>query len=135
MNFRSNNKVKVEGGMASMTDLVFLLLIFFIIMSLMSNDTMTVDVPQNSDLETETDPKEVSVVITEENTYILKQGSELTDPRDFEDMVPELDAAMAESKQITLRIEGHKLADYEAVFKVMAYADVNQWKPALAFKR
>ena len=38
MNFSSRNKVKLEGGMASMTDLVFLLLIFFIIMSLMANN-------------------------------------------------------------------------------------------------
>lgn len=137
MNLRSNNQIKVEGGMASMTDLVFLLLIFFIIMSLMSNNTMTVDVPKDSDdLETETKPIDVTVVITEENGYILKTGSDTNDPRaEFEDIAPELDAAMANSKDFTLRIEGHRLADYEAVFKVMAYADVRQWKPALAYKK
>lgn len=135
MNLRSNNKVKVEGGMASMTDLVFLLLIFFIIMSLMSNDTMTVDVPQNSDSAPEQELKEVSVVITEDNSYLLKFGTDVSDPRDFEDLTPELDALMAETGSATLRIEGHRLADYEAVFKVMAYADLNRWKPALAYKR
>ncbi len=137
MDLRSNNQIKVEGGMASMTDLVFLLLIFFIIMSLMSNNTMTVDVPKDSDdLQTETKPINVTVVITEDNGYILKPGGDVEAPRaEFKDIVPELNAAMEESEDFTLRIEGHRLADYEAVFKVMAYADVQQWKPALAYKK
>ncbi|MCR9174091.1 MAG: biopolymer transporter ExbD [bacterium] len=136
MNLRSNNQIKVEGGMASMTDLVFLLLIFFIIMSLMSNNTMTVDVPQDSELPQETKPINVTVVITEDNGYILKSGGKEDPPQvEFKDIVPQLNAAMDNSQDFTLRIEGHRLADYEAVFKVMAYADNQQWKPALAFKK
>lgn len=136
MDLRSNNQIKVEGGMASMTDLVFLLLIFFIIMSLMSNNNMTVDVPQDSDVPESPNPLEVSVIITEENGYIVTPGGDVNSPRaSFEDIVPELNAAMEEYQQITLRIEGHRLADYESVFKVMAYADKQAWKPALAFKR
>lgn len=119
-----------------MTDLVFLLLIFFIIMSLMSNNTMTVDVPKDSDLQQETKPVNVTVVITEDNGYVVKPGGDANAPRaEFKDIVPELNAAMDESQDFTLRIEGHRLADYEAVFKVMAYADVQQWKPALAYKK
>jgi len=136
MDFGSKNKVKVEGGMASMTELVFLLLIFFIIMSLMSNNTLTVDVPQDSETKTETTPNEVSVVITEDNSYILKVGAEeITEPRIFEDIVSQLNAEMDKSQGVSLRIEGHRLADYESVFKVMAYADQNRWKPSLAYKR
>lgn len=137
MDLRSNNQIKVEGGMASMTDLVFLLLIFFIIMSLMSNNTMTVDVPKDSaELPPESKPLQVTVVITEDNGYIVQPGGDINAPRaSFEDIVPELNAAMDESQDFTLRIEGHRLADYEAVFKVMAYADVQSWKPALAYKK
>lgn len=136
MDLRSNNQIKVEGGMASMTDLVFLLLIFFIIMSLMSNNTMTVDVPQDSDLKPETNPQMVTVIITEDNGYVVQPGGDVNSPRaEFKDIVPELNAAMDESQDFTLRIEGHRLADYEAVFKVMAYADVQQWKPVLAYKK
>ncbi|GAB5416010.1 MAG: hypothetical protein Crog4KO_07910 [Crocinitomicaceae bacterium] len=137
MDLRSNNKIKVEGGMASMTDLVFLLLIFFIIMSLMSNNNMTVDVPKDSDdLPTSPNPLDVSVVITEENGYIVQPGGDIASPRaSFEDIIPELNAAMENSQQFTLRIEGHRFADYEAVFRVMAYADKQAWKPALAYKK
>jgi len=137
MDLRSNNKIKVEGGMASMTDLVFLLLIFFIIMSLMSNNNMVVDVPKDTaQLPTDPNPLDVSVVVTEENGYIVMPGGDKSAPRsEFEDIIPELDAAMDKSQKLTLRIEGHRLADYEAVFKVMAYANVQQWKPALAYKK
>jgi biopolymer transport protein ExbD len=45
MGFSPKKKVLVEGGMSSMTDLVFLLLIFFIILSIMSNDTTPLALP------------------------------------------------------------------------------------------
>lgn len=137
MDLRSNNKIKVEGGMASMTDLVFLLLIFFIIMSLMSNNNMTIDVPKDSDeLPSSPNPLDVSVLITEENGYVVTPGGDISEPRaSFEDIIPELNAAMDQSQKFILRIEGHRLADYEAVFRVMAYADKQQWKPSLAYKK
>ena len=47
MNFRSENKIKIEGGMSSMTDLVFLLLIFFIVISTMITAGVNIDVPQD----------------------------------------------------------------------------------------
>ncbi len=48
MSIRSSNKIKIEGGMSSMTDLVFLLLIFFIILSALAknNNTLDVNLPQ-----------------------------------------------------------------------------------------
>jgi biopolymer transport protein ExbD len=137
MDLRSNNQIKVEGGMASMTDLVFLLLIFFIIMSLMSNNTMVVDVPKDSeDMEPIPNPQDVTVVITEENGYVVLPKGDINKPRaTFDEIIPEIDAAMANTTKDVLRIEGHRLADYEAVFKVMALADVRQWKPALAYQK
>ena len=46
MDFRSDNKIKIQGGMSSMTDLVFLLLIFFIIISTMITTGYKIDVPK-----------------------------------------------------------------------------------------
>ena len=45
MNFRSENKIKIEGGMSSMTDLVLLLIIFFIIISTMINTSHEIQLP------------------------------------------------------------------------------------------
>jgi len=135
MNFGSRNKVKVEGGMASMTDLVFLLLIFFIIMALMSNSTTKVDVPKDSSLPSETNPTEPRVVITEENLYVVFPGGDMNAPREFEDILGEADAVVTNSGKTQLKIEGHRKADYEAVFKVLALAQRNGWDPVLAYEK
>ena len=72
MGFGTNNKIKVEGGMASMTDLVFLLLIFFIIMSLLSNNQTPIDLPETSeDIHPVQDPVTPTVLITEDNRYVV----------------------------------------------------------------
>ena len=47
MYFRSENKIKLEGGMSTMTDLVFLLLIFFIVISTLITAGVNIDVPKN----------------------------------------------------------------------------------------
>ncbi|TNE77032.1 MAG: biopolymer transporter ExbD [Bacteroidetes bacterium] len=135
MNLGARNKVKIEGGMASMTDLVFLLLIFFIIMSLMSNQNTKVDVPQDSELPPIQDPTTATVVITEDDGYIVFPGGDMSNPREFEDIIPEAEAAVAQYGQAKLKIEGHKNASYGAVFKVMALAQKNGWDPVLAYKK
>lgn len=135
MNLGSRNKIKVEGGMASMTDLVFLLLIFFIIMALMSNSTTKVDVPKGENLPTETDPTEPRVIITEDNLYVVFPGGDMDAPRQFEDIQAEAQAVVANSGKLQLKIEGHRKADYEAVFKVLAMAQINGWDPVLAYEK
>ena len=136
MGFGSNNKVKVEGGMASMTDLVFLLLIFFIIMALMSNQNTRVDVPETSeDLKPIKDPTTATVVITEDNMYVVMPGGDMDSPREFESIRAEAEAAVMNSGEAKLKIEGHRKASYEAVFSVMALAQVNGWDPILAYKK
>ena len=136
MGLGSRNKVKIEGGMASMTDLVFLLLIFFIIMALMSNPQARVDVPEGPpELEPISTPTEPTVVITENNEYVVFPGGKLEEPRTFEDIQGETQAAVANSGKLTLKIEGHREADYEAVFKVLAMAQINGWEPVLAYQK
>jgi biopolymer transport protein ExbD len=135
MNLGSRNKIKTDGGMASMTDLVFLLLIFFIIMALMSNPQAKVDVPENSKLPPITEPTAASVVITEDNLYVVFPGGDMNAPRQFEDIQAEASAAVANHGQNRLKIEGHKNADYEAVFNVLAMAQINGWEPVLAYKK
>lgn len=131
----NNNKIKIEGGMASMTDLVFLLLIFFIIMSLMSNNTLKVDVPQDSELPQEINPTTATVIVTEDNLYVVDPGGDMDAPREFEDIQADVQAAVDKSKELKLKIQGHRKANYEAVFKVMALAQLNGWDPVLAFKK
>ena len=45
MNLGQRNKVSLTGNMSSMTDLVFLLLIFFVILSTLVSNGVNVDLP------------------------------------------------------------------------------------------
>lgn len=135
MNLGTNNKVKIEGGMASMTDLVFLLLIFFIIMSLMSNNQTPIDLPEASDLPPVQDPVTATVIITEDNQYVVLPGGSMDQPLEFED-IKEMAAAAVESQgEMKLKIAGHRKASYEAIFNVLALSQANGWDPVLAYDK
>jgi len=87
MDLGSRNKIKVEGGMASMTDLVFLLLIFFIIMSLMSNNQTPLDLPKSDEsLPPDQNPVTATVMITKDNKYVVLPGGSLDKPMEFDEI-------------------------------------------------
>lgn len=48
MNFRSRNKVNAEASMSSMTDLVFLMLIYFVILATQISPGINVDLPKST---------------------------------------------------------------------------------------
>ena len=73
MGFKSGNKIKIEGGMSSMTDLVFLLLIFFIVISTMITAGVNIDAPKKGGSESKS--KILSVNINDKNEYFINGGS------------------------------------------------------------
>tara|TARA_X000000950_G_scaffold23041_1_gene24731 strand:+ start:5902 stop:6291 length:390 start_codon:yes stop_codon:yes gene_type:complete len=73
MGFKSGNKIKIEGGMSSMTDLVFLLLIFFIVISTMITAGVNIDVPKEGGAESKS--KILSVNINDKNEYFINGSS------------------------------------------------------------
>ncbi len=136
MDLGTRNKIKVEGGMASMTDLVFLLLIFFIIMSLMANNQTPLDLPKASDdIPTDTQPVQAMVMITKDNKYVVMPGGDIENPMEFDDIKELAAQAVINSKQLKLKIAGHREAQYEAVFKVLALAQANEWDPVIAYSK
>lgn len=136
MNFSSRNKIKAEWGMASMTDLVFLLLIFFIIMSLMSNNQTPIDLPEATEnLPPSQDPVEATVIITEDNKYVVMPGGSIDKPMEFEEIKVITATAVEKSGKMKLKIAGHRNASYEAVFNVLALSQANSWDPVLAYDK
>lgn len=132
MNLGRRNRVKAEGGMSSMTDLVFLMLIFFIIMSTMAQKGVPVDLPsgENSNVP---EPNTINVGVTENNTYILDEDPDVE--YSFEEIEPLIVAKMeANVGNDNIKISGDKNADYEYVFRLIALAKQKQWKPILIFK-
>ncbi len=132
MDLGRRNKVKAEGGMSSMTDLVFLMMIFFIIMSTMSNNTLPVDLPQDSNGDTSTKDGLVEIGIAENSQYFFDADKSAF--YSYEEMEPILKAKMDKEPVKNLKITGDKMANYEAVFKVIALAKMNDWKPVLTFQ-
>ena len=137
MNLGPRNKIKIEAGSASMTDLVFLLLIFFIIISLTaSNNHTPVDWPKPSEnLSPVQDPVTTTIIITEENKYFLSQTEKPEDARDFDLIKEKISKEVNDSGKLKLKIAGHKKADYEAVFQILALAQANGWEPVLAYQK
>ena len=83
MNISSRNKVKLDGGMSSMTDLVFLLLIFFIILSTQidTSKKVKVNLPSGSASEN-VEKTSTTISVKADNTIYVNET--LVTPQDFE---------------------------------------------------
>lgn len=134
MNLGRRNRVKAEGGMSSMTDLVFLMLIFFIIMSTMTSPGIDVNLPTSDTPVTAPDQPEVHVGITVDNMYNFQDSQDVLYTYDeIEPMIiQKMDEDLAGNDKI--KISGDQDADYQYVFKIIALAKNNEWKPILVFK-
>lgn len=127
MDLRSKNDIKTEGSMSSMTDLVFLLLIFFIIMSTMSNPGLPVDLPSGEGTTKKSSP--VNIGITPEGQYFI--GNDKTKFYSYEDVEPILLQRMKSVKDKVLRIHGDKKSALQQSINVLALSKEMQWKPVL----
>ncbi len=132
MKLKRNNNIDTDDGMSSMTDLVFLLLIFFIIMSTMAKSTLPVDLPQSKNSSQSSKDSPVEVGIDAQNNYFIDANK--TTIYTLEEVVPVLEAKIAEQSTPTLKISGDKNASYEAVFDLIAISKQKDWKPVLSYK-
>jgi biopolymer transport protein ExbD len=143
MGFRTQNKIKVEGGMASMTDLVFLLLVFFIIMSTLAEKNTPIELPKPAEkLDPSMENTTTTVIITEDDLYkimvsdgsksgnpfgVKSDGASLDEIREF--LISEVES----TTERKVKIAGHRKASYEAVFQIIALSKNREWKPVLAY--
>lgn len=128
MNFRGRNKVTPEFNMSSMTDIVFLLLIFFMIAStLVTTNAIDILLPKASG-KTE-NKKSVAVSIKKDLTYYIDQK------RVGESVLEnELLAALSTQEKPTIVLRAEKSVPVENVVKVMDIANRNKFKVILAVK-
>ena len=127
MGFKKSNSVKIDGGMSSMTDLVFLLLIFFIIISTMVNTSHDIDLPSSTGDPSLTSP--VKVYITSDNTYFI--NSDLT-PISKDNLESVLLNLLGENKTIELLAD--KSTDREYAYNVVRIAKKNALKIVIKTK-
>jgi biopolymer transport protein ExbD len=126
MNFRGRNKITPEFNMSSMTDIVFLLLIFFMIAStLVTTNAIDILLPKASG-KTE-NKKSISVSIQKDLTfYIDKKEVEA------QKLETELLKLLQNETVPTVVLRAEKSVPVDYVVKVMDIANRNKFKIILA---
>ncbi|MGK0327578.1 ExbD/TolR family protein [Polaribacter sp.] len=128
MNLRGRNKVNPTFNMSSMTDIVFLLLIFFMLTStLVTVSSIDVLLPKAGG-KTENN-KSVAVTITSKSVFYIDktQVSSLS-------LESEILKSVGTDKKKTIIIRGDKDVPYKNVMKVIDIANKNKLKMILAVK-
>lgn len=129
MNIRGRNKISPEFSMSSMTDIVFLLLIFFMIAStLVSAEAIDLLLPKSSSKTTQS--KSVSVSINKNLEYFVNRKK--VSKGQLEREILAKVGNNQRGRTITLRIE-ESVAMKNAVF-VMDIANRNRIKSSLAVR-
>jgi len=121
MNFRSENKIKMEGGMSTMTDLVFLLLIFFIVISTLITAGVNIDVPKSGG--SSSDKKILEVNINDNNEYFINEKKQAIRSEDIENKI-----LQNIGKDSILSLYGTANSDWEASVFIIDLAKHNNFK-------
>ena len=128
MNLRGRNKITPEFNMSSMTDIVFLLLIFFMLAStLITTNAIDILLPKASG-KTE-NKKSVAVSIKKDLTYFIDQKQVTTNQ-----LEANLIKILQQEKTPTIVLRAEKSVPVENVVKVMDIANRNKFKVILVVK-
>ncbi len=126
MGLRSRNKTKVEFSMASMTDIVFLLLIFFIVIStLITPYGLNVVLPKSS--QRNNNPKTVTVTITSDQNFFINGQ-----PFQIEEIESELRTMMQGVDKPGIVLKADVMVPHGFVVKIMDIANRNNFKMVIA---
>ena len=127
MALRSSNKIDTGFSLSSMTDLVFLLLIFFVIVSTMvSPTTMPVDLPISAN-KTKEKPQ-VGVRIDADGAFSVNDKP--VDPLDLEGVLMDRMAAIDKAPILVVHVDQRVPAG--VTVGVLDIAKRNKWKVILA---
>lgn len=142
MAIKSRNKVDVTFNSSSMSDLVFLLLIFFMLTSTMVSPNAINLVLPKSNSDKQLVSKNIEVYINEDLLYFVNPEGSNAQPIPYEELLPALQAAAeqdnSDAKSIILRAD--KSVPVENVVALMdvlnqlneAYPEDNRYKMVLA---
>jgi len=126
MAIRSSNKINPSFSMSSMTDLIFLLLIFFVCTStLVSPNALKLLLPQSNN---QTSAKAItSVSITKDLRYFVEMM-----PVAFDDLERQLQMKLMDVSEPTISLHVDDIVPTRELVKIMNIATNNRWKMILA---
>jgi len=126
MGIRTRNKVSTNFSMSSMTDLVFLLLIFFILLStLVSQNALNLHLPQST--KTKHQKSNVVVSVNENIEYFVNQQKVA-----FDEIESRVIALLQNKDKKAFLLEMDKTVPVDEMVKIMTIAKKHDIKVALA---
>ena len=132
MGLKKRNKVEASFSMASMTDIIFLLLLFFVISSTMSTpNDIKINLPQ-SKASTSTKSVIARVSINEKGEYFVSQGNskpEAIAPELLESYILNL---VAKDSTTYIALHADQNIAYKEVVKVLDIANQHKLKLVIA---
>ncbi|MDR2683644.1 MAG: biopolymer transporter ExbD [Dysgonamonadaceae bacterium] len=130
MAIQRRRKISAEFAMASMTDMIFLLLIFFMITStLITPNAVKVDLPQSS--QQRTSKPLVRVTIDKNRNYYVGLGTKKEKPVAFEEIVPFLQESFTQNQERYVALYADETIPYSEVIRVLDIVNQNNFKMIL----
>ena len=131
MALKRRSKVETAFSMSSMTDIIFLLLIFFMVTStVVFPNAVKVLLPQ-SKKQTSASPL-TRVTIDKELNYYVAFGNDREKMVTFEDIAPFLIESQSREPEMYVALYADETVPYREVVKVLNIANENKFKMVLA---
>lgn len=130
MSLKKRNKVDASFSMSSMTDIVFLLLIFFMVTStLIAPNALKLLLPESNN---QTQAKPITTVsITSDLKYYINDSGQVIQVR-FDEIESYLQNAVGGEEEPTVSLYADKTVAVDEVVKIMNIARRNKYKLILA---
>lgn len=134
MSLKRKNKISPAFSMASMTDIIFLLLIFFMITSTMvSPNAIKVLLPQGKQ---QTSAKPLTrVIIDKDLNYYAAFGNKDEMPITLDELPAFLQERAAEEPEMYVALYADERVPYREIVNVLNIANENNFKMVLATRR
>ena len=132
MGLKRRNKVEATFAMSSMTDLIFLLLLFFVMASTMSSpNDIKINLPQ-AKAKTNTKQVVAKVSIDELGNYFVALGKEKPIAIDAEDLEPYLASVQQQDSTAYIALHADEDIAYKEVVRVLDIANQHKMKLVVA---
>ena len=135
MSLKKRNRVEATFAMSSMTDLIFLLLLFFVMASTMSSpNDIKINLP-TSRADKVTRPQVAKVSIDNLGNYFVALGKEMPVQIDAEALEPYLAQIQASDTTMYIALHADEDVAYKEVVRVLDIANEHHMKLVVATKR
>lgn len=131
MSLRKKSKISADFNMSSMTDIIFLLLIFFILTSTVVREPVLKVLLPKGVKEVEQVKKPIRIFLNAEGVYAVEQNKNVP----YESLPSALETELIKNPGAAVSIHADKSVIYEKVMQLVSIANRSGAKVVLALER